>query len=293
MGKPTIAYLGLGIMGGAMAANLASKGYSVFGWNRTPGKPGAKRAEAAGAKIAVSATEAVQKADIVFLCLSDVKDIEEMLLGVTTVTATAKKGTLFIDMSTTGPQCAKRLSQELSKVGMRFLDAPVSGGDIGAQNATLTIMVGGSKSDFDEVKPLFDCIGKNITYCGPAGSGQAIKLCNQILCAVNMVAATEAIKFAEALGVDPQLVVDICSTGAGGSWALTNLGPKIVRGDFAPGFKIKDMRKDLRLVAESVTGDNVDFPGTTLATSKFEQVQQLDNGNGNEQGTQAMIRAYR
>lgn len=289
----TVAYLGLGIMGGAMAANLASKGYTVNAWNRTSGRPGVKVAESAGATISNSAAEAVQNADIVFLCLSDVSDIEQMLLGVDSVTKSAKKGTLFIDMSTTGPECAKRLSQELAKEGMHFLDAPVSGGDIGAQKATLTIMVGGEKSKFEKAKPLFDCLGKNIFYCGDAGSGQAVKLCNQILCAVNMVAVTEAIRFAELAGVNPELVIDVCSTGAGGSWALANLGPKIVKDDFAPGFKVKDMRKDLRLVTQSVPPHDGNLQGTTLAAGKFQQAEQLDGANGGDQGTQAMIRAYR
>ncbi|MBX9877973.1 MAG: NAD(P)-dependent oxidoreductase [Candidatus Obscuribacterales bacterium] len=287
----SVAYLGLGIMGGAMAANLATKGHSVFGWNRTPGRPGARVASEAGANIIGSASDAVSQADVVFLCLSDVSDIEEMLLGANAVTKAAKKGTLFIDMSTTGPQCAQHLAQELDKLGMRFLDAPVSGGDIGAQNGTLTIMVGGAESDFEKAKPLFACIGKSITYCGPTGSGQAVKLCNQILCAVNMVAVTEAIRFAELTGIDSQLVIDVCSTGAGGSWALSNLGPKILKGDFAPGFKITDMRKDLRLVGQSLSDANHGLTGTTLAAENFQQTAALESGD--TQGTQAMIRIYR
>ncbi len=289
----TVAYLGLGIMGGAMAANLAAKNYSVFAWNRTAGRPGVKVAESAGATITNTAAEAVAKANVVFLCLSDVADIEQMLLGANSVTKSAKPGTIFIDMSTTGPACAKRLSEELAKEGMRFLDAPVSGGDVGAQKATLTIMVGGDESSFQEAKPLFECLGKNITYCGEAGSGQAVKLCNQILCAVNMVAVTEAIRFAELAGVNPELVVDVCSTGAGGSWSLANLGPKILQADFAPGFKIKDMEKDLGLVLKTLPAGDGSLQGTTLAAGKFQKAKQVDATGGGDQGTQAMIRAYR
>lgn len=176
---------------------------------------------------------------------------------------------------------------------MHFLDAPVSGGDIGAQKATLTVMVGGEKSEFEKAKPLFECLGKNIFYCGPTGSGQAVKLCNQILCAVNMVAVTEAIRFAELADVNPELVINVCSTGAGGSWALSNLGPKIVQGDLAPGFKIDDMDKDLRLVAETLPPGSESLPGATLAAGKFQQAKELDGTSGGSQGTQAMIRAYR
>lgn len=291
-----VAYLGLGIMGGAMASHLAKAGHKVFAWNRTPGRPGADLASEAGATICSTAEEAVKGVRFVFLCLSDASDIKELLLGENGIAKHAWPGTIFIDMSTTGIQCAQELASKLESMGYGFLDAPVSGGDIGAKNATLTIMVGGKKTDFETVLPLLECLGKNITYCGDSGAGQAIKLCNQILCAVNMVSITEAIHFAKALDIDPQLVVDVCGTGAGGSWALTNLGPKIIQNNFEPGFMLKHMLKDLGLVKEAFsTTANANhiqnqLLGTLLAVQKFQKV--AEKPDGMQLGTQSMITAY-
>ncbi len=292
MSPRNIAYIGLGIMGAPMASHLAEGGHQVFAYNRTPGKPGVDTAREAGAKIVTNTIEAVKQADVVFCCLSDVADIENMLAD-EKLLAACKPGTLFVDMSTTGQECAKRLHKHLTKHGLRFLDAPVTGGDIGARNGTLTIMVGGEKNDYEECLPLLQLMGKNITYCGPAGSGQAVKLCNQILCAVNLIGVSEALSLATELGIDPNLVVDVCSTGAAGSWSLANLGPKILKEDFAPAFKIKDMRKDLRLIAETVGEIKSKFPGTALADAHFAEVEKLPATTGSDQGTQAMFKAYK
>jgi 3-hydroxyisobutyrate dehydrogenase len=282
-------------MGGSMAANLARRGFDVKGWNRTPGRQSAQRAAEAGVQLKETPADAVAGAQVVFMCLTDVQDIEQALFGERAVAQAIEKGALVVDMSTTGPACARDLSRKLSAIGLRFLDAPVSGGDVGAREGTLTIMVGGAEADFNQCRPWFEAIGKNIWYCGPSGSGQAVKLCNQILCAVNMVAVCEAFHLAESLDIDPKLVVDVCQTGAAGSWALSNLGPRILRGDLGPGFKIKDMLKDLRLVGEALSDEPEEdiLPGTTLATEKFVNARDTDGTSGGDQGTQAMIRAYR
>ncbi len=288
-----IAFLGLGVMGGYMAANLARSGYSVKAWNRTPNRPGVEVAASAGARMVSSIREAVEAADIVFSCVGDVPDVEEVILGSGGVAEFAKPGALVIDTSTIGPDAARKIAAELKKHNLRFLDAPISGGDIGAKNGTLTIMVGGEPSDFEESKPLLEVLGKSIRLCGPVGSGQAVKLCNQVLGAVHMVALCEAMQLAEQQEIDPNLIVEVCSTGAAGSWALSNLGPKIVESDFRPGFMIKHIIKDLRLVQESLKSSSQALPGVEMADRLFKLVKELDGGTGGEQGTQAMIRAYR
>jgi 3-hydroxyisobutyrate dehydrogenase len=172
----------------------------------------------------------------------------------------------------------------------------VSGGDVGARNGTLTFMVGGDPEDLQECLYLFEAMGSNIKHCGAIGSGQAIKLCNQTLVSVYMLALCETMQFAKKMGLDPQLIVDVCGSGAAGSWALTNLGMKVATSDYQPGFAIKHMLKDLRLVQEISDRQNLDFPldlpAIALALQNFQKVSQLDDGQGAEQGTQAMIRAY-
>ena len=220
--------------------------------------------------------------------------MKEVLLGATGVIDRVRQNTLIVNMSTIGSTAAKEIGQKLQQKQLRFMDAPVSGGDIGARNGTLTIMVGGSEADFEECKPLFEAMGSNITLCGDIGSEQGVKMCNQILCSLYMVGLCEAMDLAQQQGIDPNLVVEVCGTGAAGSWALSNLGTKIIEADYAPGFAIKHIVKDLRLVlaTDRTSGDNL--PGTKLAERLlFKAVQQMDEEQGREQGTQAMMRAYR
>lgn len=288
-----IAFLGLGMMGGPMTANLARSGLQVMAWNRTPDRPGVEVAASGGAQVVSSIQEAVSSAEVIFTCVGDVPDVEAVILGSEGAAAFARSGTLVVDMSTIGPVAARKIGAELQQRNLRFLDAPISGGDIGAQKGTLVIMVGGDEEDFTACKPLFEVMGKTIRLCGPIGSGQAVKLCNQVLCSLNLVGLCEAMQLAEQQGIDPMLVVEVCSTGAAGSWALSNLGPKIADSDFAPGFAIKHILKDLRLVRESIQSSGQTLPGMDMADRFFQIVKELDGGTGCEQGTQAMIRAYR
>ncbi|MEM9508460.1 MAG: NAD(P)-dependent oxidoreductase [Cyanobacteria bacterium P01_E01_bin.35] len=287
-----VAFLGLGLMGGSMAANLARHGFQVKAWNRTSDRPEVKIAADGGVTIVDSVAAAVKDAEIVFTCVGDVTDVEEILLGEMGVANYAPANTLIVDMSTIGSVAAKEIGQQLQQRQLRFMDAPVSGGDIGAQQGTLTIMVGGSTADFTECLPLFEAMGTNITLCGDLGSGQGVKMCNQILCSLYMVGLCEAMQLAKHQGIDPNLIVDVCGTGAAGSWALSNLGGKIINQDYAPGFAIKHIVKDLRLVQSinQTSGDNL--PGTELADRLFKTIMAMDKGEGKEQGTQAMIRAY-
>ncbi|MFW6359949.1 MAG: NAD(P)-dependent oxidoreductase [Chroococcales cyanobacterium] len=286
-----VAFLGLGVMGAPMTASLVRQGYSVKAWNRTPNRPGVGIVIGVGAEIAPSIQEAVKTADVIFTCVGDVPDVEAVLLGEKGVVQFAKPGALVVDMSTIGPNAARRIGEALKKHNLRFMDAPVSGGDVGAQKGTLTIMVGGNATDFEECLPMLKAMGQNIRLCGPVGSGQAVKMCNQALCSLHMVALCEAMEMAQHQGIDPNLIVEVCGTGAAGSWALSNLGPKILESDLAPGFMIKHILKDLRLVQETMESSNSSLPGVELANRLFESVSGLEGGS--EQGTQAMIRAYR
>jgi 3-hydroxyisobutyrate dehydrogenase len=279
-------------MGGPMSVNLAASGYSVKAWNRTSDRLGVKIASEAGANIVSSIQEAVTDVDIIFTCVGDIPDVEAVILGEKGIINFAKPGAIVIDFSTIGSEAARRISQQLEPAKIQFLDAPVSGGDIGAKNGTLTIMVGGDQNTFETVKPLLETMGKTIRYCGKVGSGQGVKLCNQVLASLNMVGICEALLLAQKQGIDPNLVVEICSTGAAGSWALSNLGLKVAEGDFEPGFMIKHILKDLRIVQETLNCDPA-LPGTELADYLFKIVQKLDQGFGENQGTQAMIRAYK
>lgn len=287
-----IAFLGLGLMGASMSANLARKGFTVKGWNRTPNRPGIRIAKEAGVTIVSSIKKATESADFIFTCVGDVPDVEEVILGEEGVIDYGKPGGLVVDFSTIGTDAARNLDNQLKHQNLRFLDAPISGGDLGAKQGTLTIMVGGEIADFEICKPYFEAVGKTIVYCGSVGSGQAVKMCNQALCAVHIVALCEAIRIAEKQGIDPTLVIEVCSTGAAGSWALSNLGTKIIESDYNPGFAIKHILKDLRLVKETIEKSKEVLPGVNLAEQLFKLVSIMDNGGGLEQGTQAMIRYY-
>jgi 3-hydroxyisobutyrate dehydrogenase len=286
-----IAFLGMGVMGGPMAANLARQGFPLMVWNRSPDKPGLHQAQQAGATVCDSIKEAVENADIIFTCLGDVPDVEAVLFDRGGVIDHAQPNSLIVDFSTIGRVAAQHIAQRLTDRQLRFMDAPISGGDIGAQQGTLTIMVGSELGDFEAVQPYLKVLGKNIIHCGGVGSGQAVKLCNQVLAGIHMVGLCEAIALAQVQGIDPALMVRVCETGAAGSWALSNLGPKIIADDLEPGFMVQHILKDLRLVQETLAQGSVMLPGVDLAEQQFKQVSQLLNGD--RQGTQAMILRYR
>lgn len=284
-----LAFIGLGVMGSPMAINLLQSGYPVLGWNRTQNRPLVQKAAQAGVQVVPIIAEAVNDADLILICVSDVEDVKAVIFDEGGIAKNAKSNALIVDFSTIGTIATCDIAAQLEPYNLRFMDAPVSGGDIGAQKGTLTIMVGGDKADFDQCLPLLQTMGKKIVHCGAVGNGQAVKLCNQILCAVHMVALCEAMQVALQLDLDLNLMIEVCNSGAAGSWALSNLGAKIAESDFAPGFMIKHILKDLRLVQESLADTDIDLPGVKLSDRLFKIVQDL---GGAEQGTQAMIRAY-
>ena len=279
-----IGFIGLGLMGSGMTMNLLKAGFPLTVWNRTPGKMEAL--VKAGAKAARSPREVAEKSDIVIDIVTDSDDVEQVLLGPYGVVHGARPGTIVIDMSTISPIKTREMAAKLKEKGIRMLDAPVSGGDIGARNGTLSIMVGGEKDAFDEAVPVFQAMGKTITHIGGHGDGQVTKAVNQILVGMNMLAVAEALMFASKAGVDLKKVHAAVAGGAAGSWQLTNNGAKLLVGDLEPGFKVKDYVKDLRIIMETAAETKMPLLGTAVVQQMFRE---LDAEGLRDKGTQAVI----
>jgi 3-hydroxyisobutyrate dehydrogenase len=286
--KHNVAFIGLGIMGAPMAMNLLRAGFSLRVYNRTREK--ARDLVTAGASQYDSPAEAARDADVIVTMVTDTPDVRAVVFGDDGALATARRGALIVDMSTIRPDATRRFAAQAAERGVAWLDAPVSGGDVGAKNATLTIMVGGDPADFERARPLFDTLGKRVTLLGPVGSGQAVKACNQILCAVNLLGVCEALALAESQDIDREKLLSSLGAGAGGSWALENLGPKLVQADFAPGFMIDLLLKDLGIVADCGRGESLPLPAAALAEQLFRAASALGHGR---LGTQAVALAYR
>ena len=283
----TIGYIGMGIMGKPMARNLMKAGFDVSVYNRTKSKTEEIAAE--GAKVFDTPAALAETVDVVFINVTDTPDVRAVLFGDDGVGHGAKPGLVVIDNSTISPDATREMAAQMAEKGVEYLDAPVSGGDIGAQKGTLSIMVGGKQEVFDDCRPLLEPMGKAITLVGPVGMGQMTKLCNQIMCAVNMVACCEAISLAKKAGLDTHTMLEVVTAGAGGSWALSNLGPRIADGDMAPGFMVKLIQKDLNLVLEAGRNADMPLPATSLATELFRAA--AVNG-GADLGTQAMSQVF-
>lgn len=274
-------------MGRSMAGHLIAAGHALHVFNRTRDK--AKPLLDSGASWHDSAGEAAAQADVVITMLGFPRDVEETYLGEGGIIARARKGALLVDMTTSSPLLARRISAAASERGLAALDAPVSGGDIGAREARLVIMVGGEPAAFERARPILSVMGKNIALQGPAGAGQHCKMANQIACAVGMVAWVEALAYAKRAGLDPSRVHGSISGGAAGSWALTNLGPRALSGDFAPGFYVKHIRKDIGIAVAAAEEMGLDLPGLECARRLYDQVAAK---GWDELGTQALYRLY-
>ena len=281
-----IGFIGLGLMGSGMSMNLLKAGFPLTIWNRTPSKM--KPLLDMGAQGAGSPKEVAERSEIVIDIVTDSPDVEEVLLGPNGVVHGAKPGTVVIDMSTISPSVTRRIAEELGSKRVKMLDAPVSGGDIGAREGTLSIMVGGDKDVFEECLPVFEAMGRTITHVGGNGMGQTVKLCNQILVGMNMLGVAEALMFASKAGVDLENCLAAVSGGAAGSWQLTNNGAKLLRGDLEPGFKVKDYLKDLRLIMEAAAEIRMPLVGTSVVHQMYRS---LDAEGLRQKGTQAVIRA--
>jgi 3-hydroxyisobutyrate dehydrogenase-like beta-hydroxyacid dehydrogenase len=278
-----IAWIGTGIMGAPMARRLLHAGHRLRVYNRSADKARALAGD--GAIVAAEAAAAARDTDVVFIMVSDTPDVEGVAASIEPVLS---RGQIVVDMSTIAPAAERRIAARLADLGVDYLDAPVSGGETGAIEGTLSIMVGGAEDAFKRARPLFDLLGQRVTLMGPVGAGQTTKLANQIAVAVALEAAAEALLFARQGGLDPARVIEAIGAGAAGSWQLNNLGPKIAAGDFRPGFFVQLMRKDLRLVAEAAQDRQLALPGLALMTSMFNATSALGHDHD---GTQAVADA--
>jgi len=285
--KPTVGFIGIGVMGRSMAGHLLDAGYSVHVYNRTQSK--AQDLVDRGAQWQSSPGKVAAAADVIITIVGFPADVESVYLGEDGVLAQARSGSLAIDMTTSCPNLASRIAQEAAAKGIEVLDAPVSGGDIGAREARLSIMVGGSVSGFERALPLFEIMGKNIVHQGPAGSGQHTKMCNQIAIASGMMAISEAMAYAKKSGLQPETVLKSIESGAAGSWSLTNLAPRVLKGDYAPGFFVKHFIKDMKIAIESAQAMGLDLPGLQLAKKLYDQ---LAAKGCEDDGTQALFKLY-
>ena len=287
-GTTQIGFVGLGIMGAPMALNLIEAGFSLKVYNRTD-RPRVQEVVDAGGERVATPAETASGSDVIITNVTDTPDVVEVILGEDGVLRSAREGATVIDMSTISPRVTRDIAAALNERGVHMLDAPVSGGDVGAQQGTLSIMVGGEQSVFDDCLPVFEAMGKNINLIGGNGAGQTTKACNQIAVAGANLAMAEALMLAAASDLDVGKVVDAISGGAAGSWQLTNLGPRILKGDFAPGFMVRLQQKDLKIVLEAANDVKLALPGASLAHQFFNIVERLGCA---DEGTQALIKAY-
>jgi 3-hydroxyisobutyrate dehydrogenase len=282
-----IAFVGTGVMGKSMAGHLLKAGHEVVVSTRTKAK--AEDLLQAGAKWADTPAEACRGAQVAISMVGYPQDVDEVWRGPQGFLTTAAQGCILIDMTTSSPALARELAQAAQARGCAALDAPVSGGDRGAREATLTIMVGGAAPDFEAVKPLFAAMGKTIVLQGGPGTGQLCKLANQIGIASGMIAMSEALAFAHATGLNLETTLQSISGGGASSWALLNLAPRVLKGDFAPGFYVKHFVKDIGLALDVAREQKIQLPGLELAAKLYDQVVAAGQG---DLGTQALARRY-
>ena len=279
-----IGFIGTGIMGNAMAGHLLDAGHEIAVYNRTKSK--AQNLIDRGAKWCESPGECSRDRDVIITIVGYPKDVEEVYLGANGILENAREGSFVVDMTTSSPELAQRIFNEARNRKIHALDAPVTGGDTGAKNATLTILVGGDESDFNQLKPIFEILGKNIVYEGSAGAGQKTKAANQIAIAGALAGACEAFVFAKKNGLDVQKVFDAISTGSAASTQMSGIVKRGLDGNFDPGFMIKHLAKDLRIASES----EIDLPIFKLVLEELTKLEQ--DGIGSE-GTQALLKFYK
>ncbi|MBL1056232.1 NAD(P)-dependent oxidoreductase [Ligilactobacillus agilis] len=283
-----IGFIGTGVMGNAISQNLIKAGHNLTVYNRTKAKT--DNLVALGAKWAASPKEVATRSDLVFTMVGMPSDVESVYFGDDGVFAGLTAGKIAVDLTTSKPKLAAKLCEAGKKLGIEVLDAPVSGGDVGAKNATLTIMVGGAEATFTKVEPVFKQIGQAVNYFGPAGSGQHTKMANQIMIAGTMTGLTEMLLYAKKAGLDPKKVLETVSKGSAANWSLSNYGPRILAGDFKPGFFSRHFLKDLRIALEEAAAMNLDLPATKEAKRLYQVM--VDDCKLGDQGTQGLINSY-
>jgi 3-hydroxyisobutyrate dehydrogenase len=286
--QTVIGFIGIGVMGRSMVSHLMAAGYEAHIYTRT--KTTAEPLLEKGAIWEESPGKVAAAADVTITIVGYPHDVEEVYLSDDGILANCSEGNIVIDMTTSSPQLAATIYEQAKEKGVSSLDAPVSGGDVGAQNGALSIMVGGDKDTFEAVMPIFSQMGKNIVYQGPAGSGQHCKMANQIAIASTMMGVCESIRYAEKAGLDPATVLQSIESGAAGSWSLTNLAPRMIKDDFAPGFYVKHFIKDMTIALDSSKEIGLSAEGLALAKSLYEQIAEA---GGENLGTQALYKNYK
>ncbi len=281
-----IGWIGTGVMGKSMAGHLQAAGHELYVFTRTKEKAGDLLEK--GAHWCASPAEVARQSEIVFTIVGFPADVEATYLGETGVLSVDGPCRIVVDMTTSEPGIAKRIADVAAAKGIACLDAPVSGGDIGARNAKLAIMTGGDKAAFDEVLPLFQLMGENIAYMGATGAGQHTKMCNQTLIAGTMIGVCESLLYAAKVGLDQQAVIDIIGKGAAGSWSINNLGPRIVQGNYDPGFFVEHFIKDMGIALKEAAVANLSLPGLALVHQLYMAVKAQGHGR---LGTQALMLA--
>lgn len=282
-----VGFIGTGLMGLPMARNILKKGFPLTVYTRTASRAQPLLDE--GAAWAGTPAECAQQSDVVITMVSDTPDVEQVLLGENGVIRAARPGLVVVDMSTISPRATRAMAADLAARGVHMLDAPVSGGVKGAIEGTLSIMVGGKPEILERVRPVLEAMGTNIVHCGDHGQGQMTKLCNQVAVAVHMVAASEALVLAKKAGLDLHALIRAIGAGAAGSWVINVLGPRMADHDFEPGFMIKLLQKDLRLVMQAASELSVSLLGTALAHQLYASLEAEGAGDS---GTQALIRVF-
>ena len=288
MSKPGLGWIGAGVMGVPMCGHLLSAGYSLRINSRTRSKADALITQ--GAAWCESPAQVAACSDIIFTMVGRPGEVRDVYFAERGVFTGLRAGSIVVDMGTTPPSLTSEISQLARAMQAHALDAPVSGGDVGAINATLSIMVGGDAASFNAVRPLFDCMAKTVTWMGQAGNGQHAKMANQLVVAGTMIGVCEALVYAARAGVDLDTLVSVISQGAAGCWTLDNLAPRIITGDDAPGFMVDHFVKDLGIALQEAEQMGLSLPGLELATVLYKKVQEIGHG---QSGTQALVHAIR
>lgn len=287
MTKKKIGFIGTGVMGTSIVKHLLKAGYEVHIYNRTKSK--ASELMELGAEWQNTPAEVTKNAEVIFTIVGYPSDVEEVYYGENGIFQVASNQNILIDMTTSTPTLANKIYQTGKEKGIAVLDAPVSGGDLGAQKGTLTVMVGGDQATFDKVKPIFEIFSSKLNLQGPAGSGQHTKMANQIMIAGTMTGMTELLVYAKAAGLDVEKVLDTVGGGSAQNWSLSNYGPRILKEDYSAGFFIKHFVKDLKIALDEAKRMNLSLPATALAEKLYEELE--GKGNGND-GTQALIKLW-
>ena len=285
MESKNIGWIGTGVMGNAMCSHLVSAGHRLRLYNRTQQK--AANLIAQGAQWCDTPEQVAQQSEVIFSIVGYPRDVEQVILGADGVLAGTRAGAVIVDMTTSSPQLATKISAAAGDKGIATLDAPVSGGDVGARQATLAIMVGGDKAVFERILPLFKLMGKNIAHMGPAGSGQHTKMCNQILIAGTMIGTVESLLYAYRNGMDLDAVIDVIGAGAASSWCINNLGRRIAHRDYDPGFFIKHFVKDMGIALAEAQRLNLCLPGLALVNQFYTAAMAL---GAESLGTQGLFK---